>query len=346
VITDKEIEKNIITTKLDLNKIPPLVGKNANMRAHELYKILKQTHLILYLIGDTGTGKSITGQNILKFVALEEKRPVYYLQMAPEDTKTSLIKGRMMINGSTLLVDGLLAKAAKLNACVFLDEITHSTESMLTMLNAFDGDSSYISSGDEVLNANGLTLLYGSNRTKYAGNIALPPSFANRIYGYPFEYPNLEEEIEISKNLSLREMKNGSPFLVPDSVLRYVCSILLESRALGLSLSSRNVAKVMVPLAVKTKLKEKKIDPYFSMSNNEPLQKLIYKRILDEKVQGSFSVSQLKHPDIDSFIQFVSSIGVNTFREMVKIGFDYYMDIAGSDYSTEDKKEKFAQSIL
>src|SRR6267142_2292943 len=268
-----------VGTKLDLNKVPPLVGKMPKERASELYKLLMQTNIPLYLLGNSGTGKTLTGKNLVKFYCNRQSKllgrdvPGYYLQLSQDDTKSSVFVGLRMMNGSLIPFDGLVARVAQEGGILFVDEITHSTENMILMFNAIDGGDSVITIGDRIIDASNLKIIYGSNRSNHGGNIRVPPSFANRVIGYPFEYPGLEDETEIS--LATAQAKLTSKTLnIPRSVARYISAFVIANRSNEWPLSSRNVAHALVMLELEKKDPLATTSKYFiGSSNNESLRR-------------------------------------------------------------------------
>ena len=48
----------------------------------------------------SGSGKSIIAMNLARQYALAKNVPAYYVQLSPEQTKTSLILGLRLENGS------------------------------------------------------------------------------------------------------------------------------------------------------------------------------------------------------------------------------------------------------
>src|SRR5260221_937537 len=189
---------DVNTHTLNLNKVPKIVGTEQKAKLALLYMMLEENDVPLYLTGDSGSGKTALGQRLAKEWSQRNSVPAYYVKVSQDDTKTSLMLGFQLVDGSTKLVDGLLAKAARQKAFVFIDELTHSTTDLILSLNAFDGAESVITVGEESIDATGMKIIYGSNLSSHAGNIRLPQSFANRVLPIPFDYPNAADEYEIS----------------------------------------------------------------------------------------------------------------------------------------------------
>lgn len=348
------------TALLDLNSVPKIVGKEPIERIKELYRLLISTSTPLYFIGDTGTGKSAAMKKILSLYSKHFNVPAYYFQLSPEDTKSSVIEGLRLIDGTLVPFDGILAQAAKENAVVGCDEITHSTMRMLLNLNGLDGSDSVITTGSTSINANGLKIIYGSNATNVGGNIRVPSSFANRVMGIPFSYPDLEDEILIAQSIASRNLFQvdpedtnrrrmiAKPLSVPSSVIRYVCSFMSRTRNENYALSSRNSAHALLLLENATKKTgdkdSKHIDTHFSKgSNTESLRTMISERILGQAITDT---SMLQKPEIIEFIEYVSSVGVDKFREIIKIAVGFYIDIDGHEMMREKNRQTMLTSII
>jgi hypothetical protein len=348
---------HVNTSRLNLNNIPKILGKGPRERATEIFQLMVGSTISPYLIGDTGTGKSLTIKNLLKeFAIYEAKRrgeknpkenpiPAYYVQLSQDDTKTGIIMGLRLIDGSLMPIDGVLAQCARERGVIAFDEITHSTQQMLLTLNSVDGNESIVSIGERLLDASGVTVLYGSNASIHAGNIRIPPSFANRIVGIPFTYPNAEEEAEISKDTAQRKLRDSTkPISVPDPVFKYLSKFVQQLRPdvqKQYPLSSRNIAHAAVLMHFSKRVSNT-MDDYF-VNGPESIKRQISERILDRVVNDTALMASV---EVITFLNFVSSIGVEKFRECVKRGFGYYIDIDGSEFGGEAARQKIANSII
>lgn len=340
------------TAKLDLDKVPDLVGKGSRQRFNDLWSLLVQTNIPLYLVGDSGSSKTITMKNLLKNYSVRTGRPAYYLQLSAEDTKTSVVIGLRLQNGSLVPVDGILSKAAQEGAIVGIDEITHSTANMLLMFNALDGGESVISIGDREVYAGDMKIIYGSNRSSHVGNIRIPQSFANRVIAYPFSYMEPAEEAEIAKDAAGRKLLRGS-ITLPDSFFKYVASYMAENRTEEWPLSPRNIANaaVLCQLDYNRNLKaltaagqKPKIDPYFSNGSNvESIRRKITERIMFGKVSDT---TAMQSQEILDFLQAVSVVGKDNFVEKIKIAVNYYCDMDGVEIVGDSHRAKLVSSII
>ncbi len=328
------------TALLDKSRVPTLVGKEAKERASYLYRILTQSTIPLYLIGDSGTGKTMTMLTLLKAYSDKYQVPAFYFQLAPEDTKTSVFMGLRPMNGSMIPVDGIMAIAASENGIVGIDEVTHSTQSMLLMLNALDGVNSTIAIGDRSVDASGLKVIYGSNMSNVGGNIRIPATWANRVLGIPFGYPNFEDEVEISKAAAKSKFKGL--LTVPDSVYKFIASFAIATRTSDWPLSSRNISHAIVMCELERK-RNATMDSYFSKGNQDALRKIITERILGKAIDD---VAIMQNPEILDFLKYVSSIGVERFREIIKIAFNFYVDLDGTELTGTSQRQKMISGII
>lgn len=343
------------TSRIDPQNVDKLVGEGPLARANELLRLLELTNIPLYLVGDSGTGKTATMRALLVAYAKKHGVPAYYVQLSAEDTKTSMLMGLRLVNGTLMAVDGLLAQAAQEDAIVGVDEITHSTLQMLLMFNAIDGNSSVISIGDKSISASKLKIIYGSNLSNHAGNIKVPQSFANRVLAYPFDYPSPDDEAKIIESLTRKKLlefagtKTQIP--IPASIYKYIARYISENRTHEYPLSSRNGAHACAYMHIarvhaisKDPSLVGKIDSYFTSGQNiEAIRQRIVERILGRK---AVSTTDLQKPEITSFISFISELGVNKFREIVQMSMGVYIDIAGLELANEATRQKLITSII
>lgn len=346
---------NVSTARLNLNSVPKLLGVGPRERAGDIFNLIMNTHISPYLIGDTGTGKTITMKYLLKQLAIQKAKergvkisdiPVYYVQLSEDDTKTGVIMGLRMVDGSLIPVDGVLAQCAREKGIIGFDEITHSTQSMLLGLNSIDGKESIISIGDRLLEAEDITVIYGSNASIHAGNIRVPPTFANRVVGYPFTYPSVDDEAIISKDTAQKKLKGNVEISVPDSVFKYIASFVQQLRPdiqKQYPLSSRNIAHAAVLMHLSKRIATGYDDYFTNGPNNESIKKQISTRILGREVNDTVLMTT---PEITSFLKFVTSIGIDRFKECIKMGFGYYIDIDGSEFGGDAARQRIINSII
>lgn len=331
--------------KMDLTKVPKLVGDDAKLRFKECMSILKNTSWPIYLIGPSGSGKTVMAWNLAKAYAEKNKVPAYYLQLSPDQTKTSIILGLRLVKGSLVAVKGIVSQAMDEGAIIIIDEATHTTQELLLMFNSIIDRVSVTSVGDEIVYAKDtFRTIFCSNNAYYAGNVRLPQSLAQRLVGMKFDYPRFEDEVKIVSKIANDEY-NGKQ-QPPESVVRYICSFVREIRSEMFPLSARNsaIASIRLAVVVEGMPTKNKQDPYFvSGSNVESIRRNIAKRIFGREVT---STSELKGPEITEFIDFVSAVGIGQFKEVVLSSCMFYLDVEGMEINEVATRNKIQSSII
>lgn len=120
-----------LKTQLDLQQIPKIVGEDGTQLLARCYAVLEHTRWPLYIVGPSGSGKSIIAMNLARQYALAKNVPAYYVQLSPEQTKTSLILGLRLENGSLAVKNGVVADCMERGGIIIVDEATHSVQEIL-----------------------------------------------------------------------------------------------------------------------------------------------------------------------------------------------------------------------
>ena len=330
-----------MSSKLDLNNIPKLVGVFSRKQAKNCYNVLEKTNWPLYLVGPSGSSKTITAMNLAKKYSKQNDVPAYYVQLSPELTKTSLILGLRLEKGSLVVAEGVVAKCMKEGGIIIVDEAPHGTQELLLMFNSILDRTSATSIGDKIIYAKEtFRIIFCGNDSSYAGNIRLPQSFAQRLVVFSFDYPTKIDEYRIAKSIISTEF-NGN-IDVPRCVFKYVTSMVRELRTKEYPLSARNIAMTIALLSLEKK-EDNNIDEYFvSGANVNAVRTSIAKKILG-KVESSHD---LLHKDVVEFIKFVSDITIDNFKKCVYSAFLYYIDIDGTELVDQEIKNKIQNSII
>lgn len=344
--------QNVHSALLDIRKVPATVGASQRQRANEVLQIIEQTSIPVYLIGPSGSGKTQTGKRVCAVYAYRHKVPAYYVQISAEDTKTSIVAGHRMINGTMQVIEGIVAECARNNGILFLDEITHSTEQMILMFNSLDGKESVITIGDRRIDVGNAKFLYGSNDSTHSGNIKVPASFANRVISYKFNYPPFDEELSIGIDLAQRNIV-GNKFNTPKSVLSFFTSFIREIRRDTYPLSIRNISHAAIIfhfaqiIHPNMNVRKNITDPYFNdLQNNEARLIKIASRVLNKDFSQIKDVNSLLVPEVLDFIDFVSKIGVEQFKERVLQAINFYVDQDGLDIFDESVRQQIIMGII
>ena len=193
------------------------------------------------LYGPTGTGKTIAAWEIAQAISKELGNKVIYIQMYPEVTKNVLIGGETIKNGNIVVDTGPIIKLGgsdtKGGATFIVDEVTHATEPALLGFNSLIESPFQTVVGAKVHIMHDKTrFLFAGNTPDHAGNVALPASFANRLY--IVDFPSPEEA-------HLQAILDGTVGVPPGDALRplqnFVLSIAVKSRSAFFAVSPRNI---------------------------------------------------------------------------------------------------------
>ena len=331
---------------LDFSNVPSIVGKEPIRFFNQGYKIVKKTNWPLYITGPSGSGKSIIAMNIAKKYASENNVPAYYVQLSPEQTKTSLILGLRLKNGSLEAINGVVAECMEQGGIIVIDEATHSTQEMLLMFNSILDRTSITSIGDKtIISKSTFRVIFCANDSKYSGNVKLPQSFAQRLVGMYCGYSSFEDEITIINQML--EDEYDAEITVPQPVIMYIVSLMRELRSDDYPLSVRNgsIATVLLQIAPKKKASEvTEDDVYFkSGSNVESVRRVIANRIFNGKVRG---VEELNGKEMAQFTRYITRVGVDSFRDIILQSFMYYLDIDMGFYDIAEIKNRLKQVAL
>lgn len=334
-----------IIEKLDLKNIPKLIGDEPTKTAKQAYKIIKNTNWPLYLTGPSGSGKTIIAMNLAKKYSKANNVPAYYVQLSPELTKTSLVAGLRLVDGSLKSVNGIIAECMENGGIVIVDEATHSTQELLLVFNSILDRTSITAFGDRTITSKDtFRIIFCSNDSKYSGNVKLPQSFSQRLVAIYCDYPTWEDEVKISEEVAKSECVKGC--FVPKPVINYVVSLMREVREEDFPLSVRNVsiALVLLELAQKQKGKIEKLDTYFTDGNNiESMRRNIAKRIFNKESTG---IEELSGDEIETFFKYLTIVGIINFKNIILQSFMYFLDVDMGMYNLGTVKEKLLNTII
>jgi hypothetical protein len=286
--------------------------------------------------------------NVAKKYSLSQNVPAYYVQLSPEQTKTSLILGLRLDQGSLVVKNGIVAECMEQGGIIVVDEATHAMQEVLLMFNSILDRTSVTAVGDKIIYANEkFRILFCANDSQYSGNIKLPQSFAQRLICFYFDYPEADDELRIVDKILEEEC--NMPDKVPVEVKRYIIDLMREMRSKTYPLSVRNaaiaVAMCNMELAdTKKTFEGVTVDDYFIKGNNvESIRRAIAERIGIKNVE---TVGDLYSPEMERFVKFISVIGVAQFKEIILQSFMYYLDVDLGFYDLQLAKDKIQASIL
>lgn len=330
---------------LDPSQIPQLVGEDAAVRLSACLNILDNTIWPLYLTGPSGSGKTLMAMNIAKEYSQAHNVPAYYVQLSPEMTKTSLILGLRLINGSLQVVDGVVAHCMQTGGIIIVDEAAHTTHELLLMFNSILDRTSVTSVGDRIIYAaDTFRIVFCSNDSSYAGNVRLPQSFAQRMVSFHFDYPSFESEFLITRQIAADECK--LPLKVPESVIRYIVSTIRMIRSAQYPLSARNAAIIVVLLNLVQNTQPYGISSYFTGKDTaEAKRRSAASRIFQRDIEA-LTMEDLLDESISEFHEFVSRVGVDEFRRAFLSGTMYYLDVDGLELNQDTVRNTISNQII
>lgn len=314
---------------LNKDNIKKIVGKEAKERMDFFKKFLEVNGQIpLYFVGPSGSGKTIMAQNLAKWYSEEYNVPAYYVQLSPDQTKTSVILGLRLINGSMKPTNGVIANCMEKGGICVVDEATHGTQELLLMFNSICDRTCNTSIGDKSVDAEETTrFILCSNDSNYVGNNKLPQSFAQRLIGFRFEYPSEKDEVIISRK-TINEDKNKNNISL--ATIKYITNIIREIRTDAYPLSVRNVANsvLMMNLCYDKSKKDEDIELGGQNSAyNEAMLRNVYKRIYGKEM-GNINEAISKKEIVEIF-EDICCVGLENFRESILSSTMYYLDVEG-----------------
>lgn len=190
------------------------------------------------LYGPAGSGKTILAQQLAnKYVASVKERtgqelPIIYLQLYPEMTKGTLIGGETLKDGSIVVEPQIVTNLGMRGAIFIIDECTHTTEPVLLAFNSLIEEPNLTVIGDKIFSMHRDTrFIFCGNWEDHTGNIALPTSFANRLYIEEINYPDEESYVKLATHYTK----------VNEDIAKFVALLISKVRDDTLPLSPRNM---------------------------------------------------------------------------------------------------------
>ena len=346
---------NTLVTLLDTSTPLEVIGDDMQAVMQDILNFLVVSGRPVDLVGPPGSGKSHIGKAVAIEYARLRNTTAFSTVHDMDTTKTSAIAGFRMVAGSSVVVPGTVATAMQDDGVVFVDEFTHGLEGVQGGYNTITDQDSRTSAGDVTFHAGkNFRLITAHNTTRYAGNQSLIPSFASRLVTWYFEYPSASTESRIAYNIALQDIQFNTgreKLIVPNAIIRYLVSYMRSIRESypNLGLSARNVAAAVLLLEITSRrdiVTNDQIDPYFLGTSNEAVKRQVAERVL-WKETNTLTASDLREASVMLALRFVTSVGVETFRNRLKQAFMYHLDVKGGTLSTDKAmRETMARNAI
>ncbi len=334
--------------ELNYERIPKLTGEDAKGRFKQIYALLESTTWPVYLVGPSGSGKSLMAMNLAKYYAKKNNKKAYYVQLSPDQTKTSLILGLRLKDGSLVPERGIVAKAMAEGAIIVVDEAPHACQELLLMFNSICDRTSVTAIGDDsVVADDSFRIIFAGNTSNYAANNKLPQSFAQRMIAFNFDYPSIEDETEIASKMFKEEFKGEQD--MPKEVCKYITSIIREVRDERFPLSVRNISASMMLLSVapKAEIDEESVNTLVNEIGGENVESFV-KRSYNLLYQTTPSNVGTMREDKGLFrlFEYIAKVGKDNFTDSILSGAMYHLDLEGFDFDIDEIKSKLRASIF
>ena len=296
--------------------------------------------------------------------------PAYFVGLDRESTKSGIIIGYRLDNGTLKPTKSAAAEAMERGGAVAFDELTHAQRGVATMFNSLLDREARASIGELLIEGDPRTrFVFMHNLVESAGNQPLPPSTGSRFVVTRIGYPGQESEAKIAKKIYMDEIgakqEKGQPEVVlpvPDSMVRYAIAYMREIRDKhpSLPLSARNAAAfytlmdTLLEIAdvddaqAKSKggaVTRPEIDSYFMTGGNNAIRRRVAARIF-WKSEDKVTNADMDSAECVEFMKVVSRVSVERTREAFMQCYMYHLDIDGVQYASKQAKELIQSSAI
>jgi nitric oxide reductase NorQ protein len=161
-----------------------------------IFRTAFEERLPLLLKGPTGCGKS----RLVEAMEHTLGRPLVTVSCHDETTATDLLGRYLVEGGDTVWHDGPVARAVRMGAILYLDEIAEARDDVVVVLHPLSDHRRevHLDRHDEVLRASREFMLVASMNPGYQrGFKELKPSTRQRFVTIALGYPSPEVELEI-----------------------------------------------------------------------------------------------------------------------------------------------------
>jgi MoxR-like ATPase len=361
-----------------------IIGNDTKEMMEELIDLIFMD-LTPYLFGPSGSGKSHMAKLLAAKYASMLGVSAYYVQNSPEVTKTSLIGGMRLVQGTTEAVIGLIAHAMEQGAIVIFDEATHARDaSSLTMLNSILDEDHITAIGDLTIQADDrFRMIICSNDDRHVGNIALPQSFSRRLYNYKIDYPSYETEFELAITMAKNKYEKGQEnkrkvyanlsddyiqkymkgknkkytpkqYTVPEVVAKFLTGYIRNVRTDRYPLSVSHIHKALIRLQYLEYLKTRRGNAFDATSQDLDAswtrqnmdENAITQRILEFSNEQVQSRMDLLSPQAEMFKKYLSYLGVDEFVNRVLMEVGYEVSIDGLGIDRKNFRDKLRNMLF
>lgn len=337
---------------------PFVIGDDQQAKFRKILRFLTATKNPIDLVGNPGTGKSHMALQLCLAYAQEHGCNAYITQVDEETMRSTLFGGLRFAAGE----HGGLEEKSFLAVCgralsegdiVFVDELTQGIPSVQTSFNRATDKNSSLAIGDMLVQGHPRArFLFGHNTTQH-GNYGLKPSFASRLFAFPFDYPSPKTEAQIAYNIARQSLGDdlSRELLpkVPSGIVRMLTSWAREMRAMTsnmLSISARNVAAMVEYLALLPRTDDTPWPDEWNVgTSGEPIRRQMAERVLfTDQLESD---ADMHHEQVTAALQFIADVGKEEFKLGVLGASMYHLNIEGISPSIMDRwRERMETSII
>ncbi|MBN9689293.1 MAG: CbbQ/NirQ/NorQ/GpvN family protein [Verrucomicrobia bacterium] len=165
-------------------------------REEEIFRRAWESQLPLMLKGPTGCGKT----RFVQHMAAQLARPLVTVSCNEDTSATDLLGRHLLLGGETRWVDGPVTRAARSGALLYLDEVAEARADALVVIHSLSDHRRELfldRTGETVVAPTEFMLIVSFNPGYQRSLRELKPSTRQRFLALHFDYPNVDQEVEI-----------------------------------------------------------------------------------------------------------------------------------------------------